>query len=156
MRSSRIKTTILFLAIPLLTGGLSAFLSREGMKALQSLRQPSWAPPMWLFPVVWTLLYLLMGYGAARVWNTRRRGRGDAVFLFGAQLFVNFGWSIFFFAWGVRLFAFFWLLLLIVLAVIMVLRFDALRTAAAVLQLPYLVWLCFAMYLNLSVWLLNR
>ena len=156
MRSSRMKTTILFLAIPLLTGGLSAFLSREGMKAFQSLRQPSWAPPMWLFPVVWTLLYLLMGYGAARVWNTRRRGRGDAVFLFGAQLFVNFWWSIFFFAWGVRLFAFFWLLLLIVLVLAMLLSFKTLDATAARLNIPYLLWLVLAAWLNMSVYLLNK
>lgn len=156
MRSLRRKTTLFFLALPLLAGGLSAFLSREGMRSFQALRQPAWAPPMWLFPVVWTLLYLLMGYGAARVWNTARQGRGDAIFLFLAQLFVNFWWSIFFFAWGVRLFAFFWLLLLLALVVAMLLSFKALDPTAAKLNLPYLLWLVLAAWLNLSVYLLNK
>ena len=78
------------------------------------------------------------------------------MFLFGAQLFVNFWWSIFFFAWGVRLFAFFWLLLLIVLVLAMLLSFKTLDATAARLNIPYLLWLVLAAWLNMSVYLLNK
>lgn len=80
----------------------------------------------------------------------------DALFTYCAQLFVNFWWSIFFFAWGLRLTAFFWLLLLLALAVAMAFRFGNIRPAAGKLNIPYLLWLVFAGVLNISVYILNK
>lgn len=112
---------------------------------------------MWLFPVVWGILYALMGISAARVWLTpetpaRRRG----INLFIAQLIVNFFWSLIFFNLQAFGFAFVWLLLLWVLVAWMILTFYKVDPLAAWLQVPYLVWLTFAAYLNFGVWMLNR
>ena len=98
-------------------GGLSALLSRGGMEAFAHLKKPSFSPPGWVFPAAWTLLYILMAVSAAMIAGERTKQSRDALFTYCAQLFVNFWWSIFFFAWGLRLTAFFWLLLLLALAV---------------------------------------
>lgn len=139
-------------------GALSGWLSREGMMLYsETVTQPPLSPPMWLFPVVWGILYALMGISAARVWLTpetpaRRRG----INLFIAQLIVNFFWSLIFFNLQAFGFAFVWLLLLWVLVAWMILTFYKVDPLAAWLQVPYLVWLTFAAYLNFGVWMLNR
>lgn len=155
MKKHRFRIFFLFIALPLLIGALSAFLSREGMTDFELLRKPSLAPPGWVFPVVWTLLYLLMGISAALVWLSGSSERGGAVFLWGAQLFVNFWWSIFFFRWQIRGYALLWLLLLFVLAAWMTLSFRRIRPAAGRINYPYLIWLALAVWLNAAVWFLN-
>ena len=150
------KTFAFFIAVPLAVGALSAFLSREGMEAFESLQKPSLSPPAAAFPIVWTILYILMGYSAALVWLSRDSERGDALFVFGAQLFVNFWWSIFFFRWQIRGYAFFWLLLLIALVIWMIFAFRKIRPLAGKLNIPYLLWLCLAAWLNAAVWIMNR
>ena len=105
-------------------GGLSALLSRGGMEAFAHLKKPSFSPPGWVFPAAWTLLYILMAVSAAMIAGERTKQSRDALFTYWAQLFVNFWWSIFFFAWRLRLTAFFWLLLLLALAVAMAFRFG--------------------------------
>ena len=143
----------LLLAAALL-GSMFTFL---GMDAYRALHHPSFAPPEWVFPAVWSALYLLMilsGYQVAR----RQRDPGlcsGALFLFSLQLAVNALWPMFFFALGWRYMAFVWLLLLIALAAFMTLMFGRVRKSAAWLQLPYLAWLVFAAALNLAVALLN-
>lgn len=137
-------------------GGLSGFLSRNGMKEYASLKRPPLSPPGAVFPVVWTILFILMGIGAAMVWLTRRTERVRALAVYGIQLAVNFFWSILFFREGMRLLAFFWLLLLLGLVALMIRLFGRVSRTAAWLQLPYFFWLCFAAYLNLGVWWLNR
>lgn len=151
------KKRILFcLLLPLLTGALSALLTKSGMDRFDALTQPAWAPPRWAFPVVWTILYILMGFSAVIVLRSGRPGRREALTLFFAQLFVNFWWSILFFAWELRLIAFFWLLLLVVLSSAMVVSFRRIDRRAALMNLPYLLWLVLAACLNLSVWRLNK
>lgn len=138
-------------------GGLSGFLSREGMKLYsQTVQQPPLSPPMWLFPVVWGLLFALMGISAARISAappTQARSRGLNLFI--AQLIVNFFWSPIFFnvrAYGLALL---WLLILWAMVLLMILEFRKTEKIAAWLQLPYLLWLSFAAYLNWGVWQLN-
>ena len=150
------KTFAFFIAVPLAAGALSAFLSREGMEAFESLQKPSLSPPAAAFPIVWTILYILLGYSAALIWLSRDSERGDALFVFGAQLFVNFWWSIFFFRWQIRGYAFFWLLLLIELVIWMINAFRKIRPLAGKLNIPYLLWLCLAAWLNAAVWIMNR
>lgn len=138
-------------------GILSGLLSRAGMQLYrETVIQPSLAPPGFLFPIVWSVLYALMGIGIARV---RLKGEGEtrqqSTRLFLAQLAVNFLWSIIFFnfqAWG---FALMWLLLLWVLVALMMLTFWETDKLAGLLQIPYLLWVTFAGYLNLMVLLLN-
>lgn len=142
--------------LPLAVGGLSALLSRSGMMKYQVLEKPPLSPPGIVFPIAWTILYVLMGIGSAMIGCSGSREKPQALKLYAAQLAVNFFWSIFFFDFGWRLFAFFWLLLLLALAAGMVKSFYRIERKAAYLQIPYLIWLLFAAYLNFGVWLLNR
>lgn len=152
------KTYAVWILIAEAVGALSGWLSREGMEVYsQTVTQPPLSPPMWLFPVVWGILYALMGIGAARIWMApespeRKRGLN----LFVAQLVVNFFWSPIFFNLQAFGFAFVWLLLLWALVVWMIWTFYKVDPLAAWLQVPYLIWLTFAAYLNLAVWLINR
>ena len=145
-----------YIAGTLGVGGLSALLSRGGMETFAHLKKPAFAPPGWVFPVAWTLLYILMAISAAMIAGEGTKESRDALFTYRAQLFVNFWWSIFFFAWGLRLTAFFWLLLLLALAAAMAIRFGKIRSVAGKLNIPYLLWLVFAGVLNISVYILNK
>jgi len=139
-------------------GGLSGWLTKNGTAIYsQTIVQPPLSPPGWVFPVVWTILFALMGIGAARVYlSPPAPARSRGLNLFIAQLVVNFFWSPIFFNLQAFGFAFFWLLLLWCLVVWMILTFRKADPPAATLQIPYLLWLTFAAYLNLGVWYLNR
>ncbi len=153
----RWKTFIICLAIPLASGGVSAWLSMDGMQAFSSLNQPPLTPPPWVFGVVWTILYLLMGLASYFIVTAggHRTQTNSALAVYGLQLAVNFFWSIIFFNWGAYLFAFVWLILLWVLILITLRRFAVIRPLAGWLLVPYLVWVTLAGYLNLGVYLLN-
>jgi tryptophan-rich sensory protein len=154
---SRIRPYLGFPALALAVGGLASLLTRGGMEAFDALIKPPLSPPDWVFGVVWTILYILMGVGMALVWQeTRGRERRNALTAWALQLAVNFLWPIFFFALEWRLFSFFWLVLLFVLVVRMTRIFARHSRLAALLQIPYLVWLVLAGYLNFAVWFLNR
>ena len=156
MRKQR-KPIILSILVAEAVGALSGFLTREGMKLFtDAVAQPPLSPPPLLFPIVWTILYALMGYGSARIWlSTPSPDRSRALNLYAIQLVVNFFWSLIFFNAQAFGFAFFWLLLLWVLVLLMILAFDKVDPLSAKLQVPYLIWLTFAAYLNLGVWYLN-
>lgn len=138
-------------------GGLSGWLTREGTKLfMQTVEQPPMSPPGFLFPIVWGILYLLMGVGAARVYQTpASNARSRALGVFLVQLGVNFFWSIIFFNLQNYAFALLWLILLWLLIVWMILLFYRVDKPAALLQIPYLLWVSFAAYLNYGVWMLN-
>lgn len=145
------------IAIPLIVGGVAAFLSRGGMAIFATLKQPPLSPPGWLFPVVWTILYVLMGIASYLVWTSVAEDNviADAIVLYCYQLTVNFLWPIFFFDFGWYLFSFFWLLLLCGMVYLTVRTFSNISKPASYILIPYLVWVIFAGYLNLGVWLLN-
>ena len=140
------------------TGLLSGILSREGTaRYALEITKPPLAPPGWLFPVVWTVLFALMGISAALIYReeeSKERNRGLNLFI--AQLIVNFFWPLIFFNAQTYGFAFVWLLLLWVLVLLMILAFYKVNRTAAWLQVPYLIWLTFAAYLNLAIFVLNR
>lgn len=152
----RVWIYILFCLIPLAGGGLSGLVSMEGMKEFSRLAQPPLSPPALLFPIAWTVLYLLMGVGAAMVYLNEETDRKPPLTLFALQLGVNLLWSPLFFALKLRFIAFIWLLVLLGLAGRMAWVFKKVRPAAGYLQIPYLLWLVFAAYLNFGTWLLNR
>ena len=138
-------------------GALSGWLTRDGMKAYtETIAQPPLSPPSWLFPIVWTILYALMGIGAARVsLAPKSKERSLGLNLFVIQLIVNFFWSPIFFnaqAFGTALL---WLILLWLLVLAMILVFRKVDKPAGNIQIPYLLWLTFAAYLNYGVWQLN-
>ena len=144
------------IGIALLVGGLSALVTNGSMGIYEEIITPPLAPPSWLFPVVWTILFALMGIGAARIYlapPSKARSRGLNLFI--AQLVVNFFWSPVFFNLQAFGLAFFWLLLLWGLVIWMILTFRKVDRTAANLQIPYLLWLTFAAYLNAGVWYLN-
>lgn len=155
MKNDRLKIYGSSILIPVVLGALTGLLTHSCMDSFEALRQPPLSPPGWLFPVVWTILYTLMGISLAMIRLSRDSQREDALFLFALQLFVNLVWPILFFCWELRLSAFFVLLLLIALVIAMIVRFWRIRAAAGALNLPYLIWLGFAAWLNLAVYLLN-
>ena len=151
------KSLAICLAIPLAVGGLSAWLSGGGMQTFSQLNQPPLSPPGWLFPIVWTILYLVMGFAS---WLVLTSGKPHmqikgALRIYGLQLAVNFFWSIIFFSLRRYLFAFFWLLLLWVLIIATMVRFYRIRQLAGELLLAYFLWVTFAGYLNFAIYLLN-
>lgn len=151
------KTYVLWIAICEAVGFLAGILTRQGTKIYaQTAIKPPLTPPGWLYPVVWVVLYALMGIGAARITlesQSVKRSRG--LNLMVTQLVVNFFWPLLFFNAGVYGFALLWLLLLWGLVLWMILVWRKAEPLAAWLQIPYLLWLSFAVYLNAGVWYLN-
>lgn len=150
------KELIVCIAIPLLIGGLSAFLS-GGMKDFQHLNKPPLSPPGWLFPVVWTVLYTLMGIASYLVLVSGESDlmKGNALVVYGVQLVFNFFWSIIFFRYECYWCAFIWLLLLELFIILTTLLFWKINRRAAYLMVPYIIWVAFAGYLNLGTAILN-
>ena len=157
MNRTKIKTYLLWILLAEAVGGLAGWLTREDVKIYtDSIAQPPLSPPPLVFPVAWTILYALMGIGAARVSlapDGPRRSRALAVF--GLQLGMNFLWSILFFKFQRFGLALVWLIALWGAILWMASAFSTVDKAAARLQIPYLVWVAFAGYLNLGVWVLN-
>ena len=152
------KALIICLLIPLAVGGLAAWLTMGSMEQFASLAQPPLSPPGWVFPVAWTILYLLMGWASFLIWKSDapQVEKKRALTLYGVQLAVNFVWPLLFFRAGLYGFALIWLVILLVLVVETMLAFGRIDRRAAWLLVPYILWLLFAAYLNAGVWLLNR
>lgn len=157
MKKHSWKPYVCLIALTEAVGGLSGWLTRKGVKAYHGVAKSRLTPPDMVFPIVWAALFALMGAGAARVWQappSPARTRG--LTLFALQLAVNFAWSLLFFNLQAFGFAFFWLILLWVLILLMTLSFGKVDRISAWMQVPYLLWVAFAGYLNCTTWLLNR
>lgn len=141
------------LLLPLLTGAVSALLS--GPMSGMDYIQPSFTPPAALFPIVWTILYLLMGISSWIIYRSEDPDKENALYVYALQLFFNFFWSILFFRFSLYLPAFLWLLVLIILILVMIHLFARISPAAALLQIPYLLWCCFAAILTFAIYRLN-
>ena len=152
------KTYAIWILATEAVGALSGWLSRDGMQLYsESIIQPPLSPPSFLFPIVWGILYALLGIGAARIYMAEpSKIRSKGLNIYFTQLIVNFFWSLIFFNAQAFGFAFIWLQLLWLLVLWMILVFYKTDPIAALLQIPYLVWLTFAAYLNFGVWYLNR
>ncbi len=151
------KKILICLAIPLAVGGVAALLTGGGMGEYAVMNQPPLSPPGWVFPVVWTILYLLMGYASYRVLTSGADEKQirQALTLYGAQLALNFLWPLVFFGIQWYLLAFFVLIGLWVLIFLTMRAFYKIDERAGDLLLPYILWVTFAGYLNLGVYLLN-
>jgi len=151
---SKFKIYLKSILIPLILGGLVGFFISDSMD-YDMLVKPALAPPAFIFPIVWTILYTLMGvsYG---ILKSNSLLDGNTKFLYYLQLVVNLLWPIFFFVFKWRFFSFVWIIILVLLVIAMISEFYSKNKTAGLLQLPYLLWLLFATYLNLSTYLLNR
>lgn len=152
------KALIICLLIPLAVGGLAAALTMGSMEQFAALAQPPLSPPGWVFPVVWTILYLLMGWASFLIWKSGapQAAKKRALGPYGVQLAANFVWPLLFFRAGLYGFALIWLVILLVLVAETMLAFGRIDRRAAWLLAPYILWLLFATYLNAGVWMLNR
>ena len=149
------KKLVVCLLIPLAVCGLAAYLTRNSMDLFAMVKKPPLSPPGWLFPVVWTILYLLMGFASYLVLVAEKPGRTAWKFYL-AQLAFNFVWPILFFHLQMYLLSFVWLLLLWILILVTILWFTRSSRLAGYLLIPYLLWVTFAGYLNLGIYILNQ
>lgn len=158
MKNRALKSYAFWILFSEAVGILSALLTRNEIRIFSAtVQQPPLTPPGIVFPIVWTILFALMGIGAARVYLSEASAdRTRSLLLFILQLLFNFFWSIIFFNLQSYGFALIWLMTLWLLILLMILSFSKVDKLAAWFQLPYLLWVSFALYLNFGVWLLNR
>ncbi|MDE7268287.1 MAG: tryptophan-rich sensory protein [Lachnospiraceae bacterium] len=152
------KPYVISVAIALAVGALSAFLTRNNVNIYRYINKPAFAPPAIVFPIVWTILYVLMGISSARIWLQKENHPFevmDALLSYAIQLILNFFWAIIFFNMQTFLFAFIWLVVLWVAILKMIFKFSLLDKIAAYLNIPYVLWVTFAGYLNFMIYLLN-
>ena len=140
--------------IPAILGGIIGIII-SGYLDYEILEKPLLSPPNIVFPIVWTILYVLMGisYG---ILDDKLLVDSDINKIYYTQLIVNLLWSIFFLVFKWRLFSFIWIILLIILVILMIIKFYSKNRISGLLQIPYLIWILFASYLNLFVYLLNK
>ena len=156
---SKIKPYIISVGIALAVGFLAALLTRDSMQIYGEIKVPPLAPPSILFPIVWTVLYVLMGIGAALVYKDREANQKDAekaLVIYAFNLILNFSWSIIFFRFRAFFAALICLIALLITIIKMIIAFYKVNKLSAYLQIPYLIWVAFAGYLNFAIWLLNR
>ncbi len=155
----KIKVFAVSISIALAVGALSAFFTRNSMGIYNDIVRPLLSPPSWLFPVVWTILFILMGISAAIIYLNKTASaaqKNSALLTYVLSLFVNFFWSLIFFNLRAFLFASIWILLLLYLIIRTIMKYYKIDKTAAFLQTPYLVWVSFATYLTFAIWYLNR
>ncbi len=151
-----IKPYLISVLIALAVGTLAALLSKDSMSMYQEIVKPALAPPGWVFPVVWAILYTLMGISAANVY-VKSSGRilGTGLGFYFLSLIFNFSWTLIFFNLRAFLFAFVWLIILWILILLTIINYKKTSRWAAYLQISYLLWVTFAGYLNFMIYLLN-
>ncbi len=150
------KPLLLSLLLSLGTGALSSLFTRNSMPVYEMLEKPPLAPPPMVFPIVWTILFILMGIAAYRIYRSSSPLKRPALVLYVVNLAVNFFWPLLFFGLQAYLLAFIWLLLLWVIIIALLVVFRQIDRLAAWLLVPYFLWVSFAGYLNLGIYLLNR
>ncbi len=150
MKKEKIKNIIISILIPIILGAIVSFIISFSMKSFDNLNKPPLNPPKILFPIFWTIFYILMGISHYLTKNDEESNK-----IYYKQLIVNLLWSIIFFTLKLRLLAFLWILLLICLIIKMIITFKKENKTAAYLQIPYLIWVIFATYLNLGLYILN-
>lgn len=159
---SKIKPYILpysiAIAIPLTVGIASAALTKDSMEVYSRLNSPPLSPPSWLFPIVWTILFLLMGISSAMIFTKRNKNPEEAkkgLTYYAVSLVLNFSWSIIFFNLQAAFFALIILIALLYCIIKTILEYRKIWNIPAYLQIPYALWVLFAGYLNAGIWLLN-
>ena len=150
----KVKIYIKSILIPVIIGGIVGLIISSSID-YNSLEKPFLAPPSIAFPIMWTILYILMGisYG---ILKSKKLTNSEIDLIYYIQLGVNSLWSIFFFLVKWRLFSFIWIIILAILIIVMILKFYNKNKLAGLLQIPYLLWVLFASYLNIAIYILNK
>lgn len=151
----KIGKIILAIIIPLAVGGLSALITMNQMDLFETVAKPPLAPPRWLFPVAWTILYILMGIASYLLYIADTQEGREALVLYGVQLFFNFFWSIIFFNLEAYWFALIWLFIMWIIILLLLIKSKKVDERAFWLLLPYFIWTTFAFYLNFGIAVLN-
>ena len=149
-----LKKLIINILVPVFLGAIVGFLTSSS-NGYKLLNQPSFAPPGILFPIVWTILYILMGVSSYLISESNSVYENKALSIYKLQLVVNLLWSFLFFTFKLYLLSFIWIVLLIILVIVMIKRFYKISKISALIQIPYLLWLIFAAILNFSIYILN-
>lgn len=150
------KRLFISIFISLGIGILSAVLTSSSMDIYKYLNKPSLAPPSIIFPMVWTILYILMGISAYLIYKSNDKNKKEALIIYSIQLILNFTWTIIFFLLKFRLLAFINIILLLTFIIIMIIKFYKIDKKSSLLQIPYLFWVIFATYLNYGFYILNK
>ena len=152
----KLKSLIVAVLIPLIFGGIGGLMGNSS-SGFAAIIKPSLTPPAIAFPIVWSILYILMGISSYLIYYSRANetDKEKALKTYLVQLLINSLWTVIFFRFKLYLLSFLWIILLIVLVVIMIKRFYKISKSAALLQLPYLIWLFLALYISFNVYLLN-
>lgn len=150
------KELIISILIPVILGFIVAIITNGDIKDFNNLNLPKIVPPGYVFGIVWTILYTLMGISSYLIYDSNDYHRNCCLLVYGLNLFVNLLWSIIFFSLKLRLFAFIWLIFLIIIVIYMISCFYNINKKAAYLNIPYAIWLLFAAVLNFLVYIMNR
>ena len=155
MKKINWKRLIIIFLVTFLIGGLFSFLTMKNMDAFKELNKPIDVPGF-IFPIVWSILYILMSISLYIVLESNSVYKTKGLIIYIVQLIVNSLWTLIFFGMKMYLFAFIWLLFLLILIILMIIIFSRIDKKAAYLNIPYILWVIFAGYLNLGIYLLNR
>lgn len=149
---------IINIAIPLVGSAIVGYVTRDVTGVYNELKKPFFSPPGIVFPIVWTILYIIMGIAAYRVYvkTKEREVKGDEYFFYLVQLLFNFAWSFIFFNFKLYGLAFLWIIVLLTLVVITTIKFYRVDKKAGLMMIPYILWLIFAAVLNYFIWMLNE
>lgn len=154
MKKINIKELLFYVGITLLIGSLPSFFIKIG-KTYKSLNKPPLSPPGIIFPIVWTILFILMGISIYLVVKSNSQNKKEARLIYFIQLIVNACWTPIFFGLEEFFLALLWIIMLILLVVVMIILFYKINKKSAYLNIPYLMWLLFACYLTFGVFILN-
>ena len=149
----RIKKLLINILIPNIIGLLSALIGRVSTE--YNNFKPVWTPPGIVFPIIWTILYVLLGISSYLICESNATYKNDALKVYGINILVNGLWSILFFRFKLFLISFIVIVVLIILTLIMIKKYFRINKVAALLQIPYLIWLCIALVLSYNVLLIN-
>ncbi len=149
------KRLIIIIVITFIVGSFFSWFTMNNMDTFKELQKPVNVPGI-LFPIVWSILYLLMSISCYIISKSDNKNKTDAIIWYGIQLVINSLWSLIFFGFGAYLLSFIWLLLLLITIIVMMIKFYRIDKRAFYLNIPYVLWVIFAGYLNLGIFLLNR
>lgn len=155
MKNLDIKKLLFYIITTILIGVIPSIFVFKSMNIYNSLNRPPLSPPSIVFPIAWTILYILMGISIYIIMQSKRKLKKNARLIYYIQLITNALWTPIFFGFKEYFLAFLWILMLIVFVITMILTFYKISKKAAYIQIPYLLWLLFASYLNFGVFVLN-